>query len=519
MKNTNNLIIKEKINIMKNQLNSKMILALSLIAFYSCAPDDFLEKPPLNELSTEVSYASKSDAEAAIGAIYGMPAQMSQHYYKWESTIFSDMRADNTHSGWVAPIINVELGQPNAADIEPIEYPWTQNYSYIAAANTVIDNIPGIEDPNFSNAEKNVIVGQAHFLRGFYYFHLARLYGGVPLTLSTTDTDIFKARNTEAEVFAQVESDLLLAESLLPKEYSDNFLTRSRATKGAAQAMLAKLYANRGDYSNSAEYSGKVMSSGVYDLLPTFDHLWDGEHELNRESIFEMIHVPGTDIATYVGLQVLPPGDYSQYDGNKTGFNPWEVPYHRFNTIKTDLVAAFKEMGDTVREESTIFYVPYEMASAPTFGYLEGEPVGHMWKMGRTGEIFDKHNVVLLRYADIILLRAEALNQIGQTAEAITLLNQVRARVELAPTEATSQNEVALAILKERRLELVIENNRFWDLKRYYNDDAKLTQHLNDQTDSAGNSFGIQTTVDKVLIPIPQAELDVNPNMTQNPGY
>jgi hypothetical protein len=68
-------------------------------------------------------------------------------------------------------------------------------------------------------------------------------------------------------------------------------------------------------------------------------------------------------------------------------------------------------------------------------------------------------------------------------------------------------------------LELVIENNRFWDLKRYYNDDAKLTQHLNDQTDSAGNSFGRQTTVDKVLIPIPQAELDVNPNMTQNPGY
>ena len=127
------------------------------------------------------------------------------------------------------------------------------------------------------------------------------------------------------------------------------------------------------------------------------------------------------------------------------------------------------------------------------------------WNVLSQGEIFDKHNVVLLRYADIILLRAEALNQIGQTAEAITLLNQVRARVELAPTEATSQNEVALAILKERRLELVIENNRFWDLKRYYNDDAKLTQHLNDQTDSAGNSFGIQTTVDKVLIPIPQA--------------
>jgi tetratricopeptide (TPR) repeat protein len=519
MKNTNNLIIKEKINIMKNQLNSKMILALSLIAFYSCTTDDFLEKPPLNELSTEVSYASKSDAEAAVGAIYGMPAQMNQHYYKWQHTFFSDMRADNTHSGFVASIINVELGQPNAADIEPIEYPWSQNYSYIAAANTVIDNIPGIEDPKFTDAEKNVIMGQAYFLRGYYYFHLARLYGGVPLTLSTTDTEILKARSTQEAVFAQVESDLLLAESLLPKEYSDNFLTRSRATKGGSQAMLAKLYAETGDYTKSAEYSGKVISSGVYDLLPTFDHLWDGEHEYNRESIFEMVHVPGTDIATYVGAQVLPPGDYSQYDGNKSGFNSWEVPYHRFNTMKTDLVAAFKEMGDTVREESTIFYVPYELATQPNFGYLEGEPIGHTWKMGRTGEIFDKHNVILIRLADIILLRAEALNQIGQTGEAVTLLNQVRARVNLAPTTASSSSEVALAILKERRLELVVENNRFWDLKRYYNDDAKLTQHINGQTDSAGNSFGVQTTVGKVFIPIPQSELDVNPNLTQNPGY
>ena len=312
---------------------------------------------------------------------------------------------------------------------------------------------------------------------------------------------------------------MLLAESLLPKEYSDNFLTRSRATKGGSQAMLAKLYAETGDYTKSAEYSGKVISSGVYDLLPTFDHLCDGDHEYNRESIFEMVHVPGTDIATYVGAQVLPPGDYSQYDGNKSGFNSWEVPYHRFNTMKTDLVAAFKEMGDTVREESTIFYVPYELATQPNFGYLEGEPIGHTLKMGRTGDIFDKHNVILIRLADIILLRAEALNQIGQTGEAVTLLNQVRARVNLAPTTASSSSEVALAILKERRLELVVENNRFWDLKRYYNDDAKLTQHINGQTDSAGNSFGVQTTVGKVFIPIPQSELDVNPNLTQNPGY
>ena len=520
MKNLKNNVNKQKNNIVKNQYNSSMILlALMLTVFCSCTSDDFLEKPPLNVLSTEVSYASKADAEAAVGAIYGLPSQMSQHYYKWQHTIFADMRADNTHSGFVADIINVELGNASPSANEPNGYPWSQNYQYIACANAVIDNIPNIEDPDFSQSERDVVMGQAYFLRGFYYFYLNRLYGGVPLTLSNEDSDIFKARSSYEECHAQIEADLLLAESLLPSEYSDNYNTRTRATKGGAQAMLAKLYADMGDYTKCAEYAGKVISSSTYALVPTFDHLFDGDHEYSTEAIFEMTHVPGTDNATYIGIQVLPPGDYSQYDGTKSGFNPWEVPYHRFNTAKTSLAEAFKEMGDTVREESTIFYVPYEMATPPNFGYIEGEPIGHMWKMGRTGEIFDKHNTILLRLADIILLRAEALNQIGNTGEAITLLNQIRDRVQLPPTTATSKSEVALAILKERRLELVVENNRYYDLRRYYNNDAAFIQHLNSQTDSEGNSFGVQTSVGKVYIPIPQAEIDVNPNLVQNPGY
>lgn len=98
-------------------------------------------------------------------------------------------------------------------------------------------------------------------------------------------------------------------------------------------------------------------------------------------------------------------------------------------------------------------------------------------------------------------------------------LSPKSSRVQLAPTTATTQAEVALAILKERRLELVVENNRFWDLRRYYNDDAAFVKHINDQTDSGGNSFGVQASQDKIYIPIPQAEIDVNPNLVQNPGY
>ena len=223
MKNLKNNVNKLKYNIVKNQYNSSIILlALMLTVFYSCTSDDFLEKPPLNELSTEASYASKADAEAAVGAIYGLPSQMSQHYYKWQHTIFSDMRADNTHSGFVADIINVELGKASPSATEPNGYPWSQNYQYIACANAVIDNIPNIEDPDFSQAERGVIMGQAYFLRAYFYFYLNRLYGGVPLTLSNDDSDIFKARSSYEECHAQIEADLLLAESLLPSEYSDN---------------------------------------------------------------------------------------------------------------------------------------------------------------------------------------------------------------------------------------------------------------------------------------------------------
>ena len=177
-------------------------------------------------------------------------------------------------------------------------------------------------------------------------------------------------------------------------------------------------------------------------------------------------------------------------------------------------------MGDNVRKWSTVVTVnDRSKITQPNYGYGDDTPVSFMYKMGRSGEIFGARNVMLLRLADIILLRAEALNAIGQTAEAITLLNQVRARVDLAPTTATSQDEVKLAILKERRLELVAEFNRYYDLKRYFNDNTAMAQYLNGLTDDTGVSLGYQATADKLLMPIPQAELDINPNLEQNPGY
>ena len=492
-----------------------------MLTFLNSCSEDILDKDPLNELSAEGFYNTKADAEAAIGGVYGKMSELFTQYYKWTHSVYSDMRADNTHAGFVADFINTQLHVPRASANEPHPLAWSDNYRFIGEANSVLDNVPGIEDPDFSEAEKNIILGQAYFIRGFCYFHLARVFGQVPIQLSNNDNDIYKAKSTQAEVYAQVEADMLMAESFLPEEYSSNFETRARATKGAAQSMLAKVYAETGDYTQCAEYAGKVMSSGVYNLLATFDHLFDDQHKYNRESIFEVVHVANNNnIATYASVQMLPPGDFSQYDDPSKIGSSWTVSYHRFNTCSTDLMAAFDEMGDEVRKySSTITVSDRSLISEPNYGYGPDEPVSHIYKMGRSGEIFGGSSVMHLRLADIILLRAEALNNIGNTAEAVVLLNQVRARVELAPTTAVSQSDVKLAILKERRLELLVENNRYWDLQRYYGDTSTFVAYLNGLTDSSGNSLGYQATPQTIFAPIPQSEVDINPNLEQNPGY
>ena len=512
--------IKKNNKKMKNLFNLTLILAAMLTFLNSCS-EDILDKDPLNELSAEGYYNTKADAEAAIGGIYGKMTETFSGYYKWTHSVWSDMRADNTHAGFVADFINAQLHMSRASSNEPHPYAWNENFKFIGEANSVLDNVPGIQDPNFSEAEKNIILGQAYFIRGFCYFHLARVFGQVPIQLSNNDSDIFKAKSSQADVYAQVEQDMLMAESLLPAEYSSNFDTRARGTKGAAQSILAKVYAEIGNYTECAEYAGKVINNGVYSLLPTFEHLFDDQHKYNSESIFETVHVANnSNIATYASVQMLPPGDFSQYDDPSKVGSSWTVSYHRFNTCSTDLMAAFDEMGDEVRKySSTITVSDRSLISEPNYGYGPNEPISHIYKMGRSGEIFGGSNVMHLRLADIILLRAEALNNIGNTAEAVVLLNQVRARVELAPTTAASQSEVKLAILKERRLELLVENNRYWDLQRYYDDTSAFVTYLNGLTDSSGNSLGYEANANTIFAPIPQSEVDINPNLEQNAGY
>jgi starch-binding outer membrane protein, SusD/RagB family len=197
----------------------------------------------------------------------------------------------------------------------------------------------------------------------------------------------------------------------------------------------------------------------------------------------------------------------------------------KFAPPTQDLVAAFKAAGDSIRYRSSITWQYNGPGSAipiasPTH-YSATDTIPYIWKVGRdfpggfSGGSGD--NLVLLRLADIILLKAEALNALGQTGVAIPLVNAVRARVSLAPITVFSQSDVALAILNERRLELAFEGERWYDLLRY---GAQYTINLmNSQVDGNGVSLGYQVTTNRLLFPIPQADKDNNPNLSQNPGY
>jgi hypothetical protein len=488
---------------------------------YSCKKS-FLYQVPKNSLIA--NFTTASDAENALNGAYSLMANSNNHYYSWDYIIDGDVRADNAYSGGSAPDIDgVDQFTSVPTDNQPITEDYSELYSEINASNLILDNIDNIKDGTLSATRKTQIIGEAEFLRAYDYSHLVMNYGPVVLQLHTitVDPDVDKTRSSVADVYAQIEKDLLAAETALPVTFSTVAESHSRATQGAAEAVLAKVYAQEGKYQQCLTYCNKVLPSAYggtgtagYALLANFDWCFDGAHRFNTESIFEQEHTEGTITHGYAQGLILSPQVTDQY------FTKFVVPSH-------DLVRAFKAAGDNIRYKSSIFWEYNGPKSAnPTpspYPYGANDTIPYVWKAGRTwpgswsGGSSDP--ITLVRLSDIILLKAEALNTLGQTTQAIPLVNAIRTRVSLAPITVTAQADVALAILNERRLELAFEGDRWYDLLRY---GSQYTITLmNSQT------YGFTTTTPlhynmqafRLIYPIPQADLDNNPKLTQNPGY
>lgn len=496
---------------MKILNNKKTISAFLLAAVMFASCDENLDTVPISDGVAQNSYETGDQLEAALTGVY--ESFQGNDYYVWDHVLFSDVRSDNHYAGGDNPMIF----QMDAINVEPtndrVYNAWSAIYNAIAKANVVIEQAPKVQRL-LSEERRQQILGEAYFLRAYHYYTLVRLFGGVPLVLESVKSgepavvNVF--RSTEEETYAQIIADLKLAADNLPATYGgDASVNKARATKGAAHAVLAKAYAQQPtpDWNEVINYANLVMTSSAgYTLSGSYSDLFDGAHYNNSESILEVQYLGGNEGSW--GPQMHLPQSVSG--------DSWR----KFTTPSHNLVDAYDAEGDVIRKDATILFENVDWVDE-YWGNAKGSsvPFAYKWKNAMGWQSSD--HIYLLRLADIILLKAEAHNALGQTGLAADEVNKIRFRVnlgDLTAAETASQAAMKTAILKERRLELAQEAHRWDDLVR--NNVAVETMNAVQDIDlRTGSPVNYNMQAHEVFLPIPQRERNRNPNLEQTLGY
>ncbi len=474
----------------------------------------FLDVPPQGQQTPTDFFSSNADAATSlVNAIYSKMLDWNFHSFSWNgvTSIISD-DADKGSSPGDTGTDKDQLDNftftPSSISFNEV---WGGHYEAIARANQALDNLPAL---SINDTLKNRLIGEASFLRAYCYFNLVRSFGGVPLIIKVADptnaSDIQNGRTraTSAQVYAQIESDLNRAITSLPEKSQYNAADLGRATKGAAKALLAKVSMYEKKWSVVQQLTDEIIASGQYSLLPNYGELWRESSENGVESIFE---IQGRGVTPNKGVQ-----GYFESQGAR-GDNGWGWG---FNTPSQNLFNAY-ETGDT-RRDGTIIQkgmtlwdgrVVSANAENTYYNYKAYVSFSRETNNGNTWET--NKNLRMLRYGEVLLMNAEATNELGQSAKALTSLNLVRARARGGATgvvpnvTTTAQADLRQAIWKERRLELAFEHDRYFDLVRQGRA-AAVFQAL-------GKNF---VTGKHELFPIPQPQIQLSGGqLTQNPGY
>lgn len=488
----------KKIN--KSYILVSLALVLSLIV-PSCSKDnDFLDKTPNGTMSTSSFYKTEADAEAAINGAYTILLDFWLKNIAFEKDIISD-DAVKGQGVDLAALTNMDNLNFNATD-GTNQTLWSLFYKGVYLSNIVLDYVPAID---MNQAKKDRILGEAHFLRAFYYYNLVIRWGGVPLVSTTINAEGSPTRASVDDSWNFIKEDLAKATQLLPWKGEYDATNIGRADKGAAYALLGNACLFTEKWQDAFDAFASVINSGDYYLEPEFGNIFKPEFDNGGEVVFET-QCKGEEFAY----------------GN--GFNFWVRPRNGssifglgFCMPTQDLVDAF-EPGDprlryTVIREGDIISdeipdVPFQAAWAPETGYSYGKYVVGV-PVGGSAERHEQ-NLKQIRYAEVLLGYAEAAFRTGNTGEAVAKVNLVRERARagnnaILPDVSTS-DDIFAAIVHERRVELALEGKRYFDLVRW----NMAEQELGD--------LGYQSAR-KGLYPIPQTELDVNPNLLQNTGF
>ena len=461
-------------------MKTKNILSIFiLISFMSCSKE-FTDLSPISERNTGSFYSSANDFEVALAGVYN--TLLSQGVYNEAIWIMNDLRSDITFwdaGGLAAAIVRYDDFEETTIDYVGRDS-WIAHYKGIGRANSVIGRI---EDVDMDASQKARIVGEAKFLRSLLYYNLATTFGNVPLVLNeakSADDDKENVQVPVAQIYSQIAADLTEAESSLPSTAKGG-----RATKGAAAALLGKVYLTQGDKTSAASALKRVSG---YSLVDNYADLWGVENEFNKESIFEVSYESGYGVLGNL---------YTSAMNTELGAT---VTSGSRNFPTKSLISSY-EAGDT-RFEASIAGIGSEAVGFAADG------AGWCIKYGTTNPSTDNdgpNNWVVLRYADVLLMLAEAL---GESTESYGYINQVRARAGLGAISSSTTGTFAEKLLQERKVELAFEGHRWPDLKRF---GVAASVMSSDQ-----RAIDIRG---RLNLAIPQREMDINPDFVQNPGY
>ncbi|WP_372755323.1 RagB/SusD family nutrient uptake outer membrane protein [Labilibaculum sp.] len=505
---------------------SKVLLIAALGLFLTNCDDDYLDQDKLGEETSDVYFNSQEKAEASVTAAY---SDIKDYRFGWFFWAFGETLSDNAvYSGSDSDNSGFESLKTfnGTADAFQAKYKWMVCYRGI---NKCCQAIEGIEEMSVDLFDSEAIqlryIAEARAMRAFYHFELARAFGRVPIVdhlITTTDETI--SQSDVADVYAWIITELESAEADLPlkSEYSSSDL--GRVTQGFADGLLAKVNLYAENFEDAKTWAKKVIDSGEYELDDDYAHVFSFDGENGVESIFEINYIESeTETSAYSN------------NGNfQTLFMlPRNITYgYGINQPTQDLADAFDAAGDSVRKAATLLTTDevyeneisdevWDWYYAQTDSDVANDSLDQ-WKatltFNRTGYYQEKmyvtpeerassirnnaNNIRVMRYADVLLMYAEACYETSEEGNATWAVNQVRSRAGL--TDVTSAGSDLLdAIYAERRLELAGENDRYHDLVR--TDRASILEYW---------------TEDHKYWPVPQTEIDNSGGViVQNPGY
>lgn len=489
---------------MRRIILTSTVMFLALLV--SCTEN--LDRTPKVVFTLDTYFQDGDQATQSVNAVYNELRQWQVHVFSFIG--MTDIVSDDSEKGSFASdgffLQEVEDFQHTSTNIAPATV-WEGYYQSIFRANLAIDRIPTVPAEAIDEELRERLLAESRVLRAYFYFNLVRWFGDVPLILTPFPEEFAIPRTDKEQVYDQIIADLEAGAAVLPEKSQYPSADLGRVTKGAANALLAKVHLTRGDNQAATDRALTVINSGEYSLMERYTSIFSEAGENGSESIFE-VQATALEIGG-AGSQ------YNEVQGVRGTPNlGWG-----FNRPSDNLISSF-EPGDP-RREATVLNVGEVLPDGSAVVVGDENIVGERFNQkafvvdhpGGNGN--GPGNIRIYRYADLLLIAAEALNELSRSAEALPYLNQVRARARgsnpniLQDVTTTNQAELRAAILHERRSELALEQQRWFDLVR------------------TGRAAAVMQALDKdfvagkhELFPIPQTEVDLSEGaLEQNPGY